>query len=284
MSEREHFDTQREAVSAAPTHMTSTSEHYDSALARYLAAVGHTDERVADTGTHGPVYWRLENNTVSDVMTRAVVSVPADATFKQIVDAMGKHHVGAVPVVDADHRVLGVVSTSDLLAKVVTGGDPQARIKGPRASQRTTHQKAQAETADELMTAPAVTVGPSRSVVDAARAAAAAHVRRLPVVDAHGALIGIVSRSDLLRVFHRDDAAIREYLVDTVLAAQLALEQLNVTVDVHDGVVTLRGEVDRKSRSAALVSSVRAVAGVTAVHNELSYRFNDTFVPLSGHR
>ena len=280
MSEREHFDARREAVAASPTHTAPITEHYHSALERYLAAVGRTEERPPDGPARNPVYWRLENNTVGDVMTRAVVSVPPDASFKQIVETMGSHRIGAVPVVDADRKVLGVVSTSDLLAKVVTGGDPRPRINGPRSAQKTTQLKAQAEVAAELMTAPAITVGPRQSVVDAARQAAAAHVRRLPVIDVQGVLVGIVSRSDLLRVFHRDDAAIRKYLVDTVLAGQLGLEQLAVTVDVHDGVVTLRGEVDRKSRSAALVSAVRPVAGVTGIHNELRYRYNDMYAPL----
>lgn len=284
MSEREYFDTQREALTAAPAHTAPTAEHYHSALERYLAAVGGSQEQLPDGPARRRIFWRLENNTVADVMTGAVVSVSADASFKQIVETMGRHRIGAVPVVDTDGKVLGVVSTSDLLAKVVTGGDPRARIKGSRATQKTTHVKAQAETAAELMTAPAVTVGPAWPVVEAAREAAAAHVRRLPVIDANGVLVGIVSRSDLLRVFHRDDAAIRKYLVDTVLAAQLGLEQLAVTVDVHDGVVTLRGEVDRKSRSAALVSAVRPVAGVVGVHNELRYRYNDMFASLPGQR
>ncbi|HEY7176086.1 MAG TPA: CBS domain-containing protein, partial [Micromonosporaceae bacterium] len=267
MTEREHLDTQRDALEAVPARTASTNEHNQSALARYLAALEHTDEHEPVTPSQDRLYRRLQNNTVADVMTRAVVSVPADATFKQIVDVMGGHRIGAVPVVDEAGSVLGIVSTSDLLAKIVIGGDSHARIEGPRAAQETTQRKASAETAAELMTAPAVTARATQSVVDAARIAAAAHVRRLPVIDAHGQLVGIVARSDLLRVFRCDDAAIRAYLVDAVLARQLELDQLAVTVEVDDGVVTLRGEVDRKSRRASLVSAVRAVAGVTGVHD-----------------
>ena len=130
------------------------------------------------------------------------------------------------------------------------------------------------------MTAPPIITTSDTPVVEAARIAAVSRVRRLPVVDRPGVLVGIVSRSDLLRVFRRDDEEIREHLVDDVLAREIELDQLTVEVEVRDGIVTLCGEVDRKSRAASLVAAVHSVAGVVGVHDQLSYRFDDTLLDL----
>jgi CBS domain-containing protein len=283
MSDRESFDTSREAIAAAAAHTGATAERYESALARYLAAVGspRAPEPRHDNSSRDEVYWNLENNLVRDVMTREVVSVTEDASFKQIVDTLSKHRVSAVPVVDAEEKVLGVVSESDLLAKVVSGGDPRARIRGGHSVNVHARRKSHGEVARELMSSPAVTIRAESSVVHAARAAAIAHVRRLPVVDAHGILVGIVTRSDLLRVFLRDDEAIHAHLED-MFAAQFCIDTSAVDITVHDGLVTLTGQVERPTLVAPLLDAVRSTAGVVGVHDNLTYRHDDTFVQTPG--
>lgn len=238
-------------------------------------------ERPAITQTPGEEAsrWSLENNLVRDVMTRDVVSVTADTPFKEIVDTLATCRVSAVPVVDADHKVLGVVSESDLLAKVVAGGDPRVRVGVGHSEKTATRRKSHAETAHELMHAPAVTVHPDASVVHAARLAAIEHVRRLPVVDASGVLAGIVTRSDLLRVFHRDDRDLREHL-ERVFADQFCIDTSAVDISVHDGVVTLTGQLERRGLIAPLLDAVRTTAGVVGVHDNLSYRLDDTFASV----
>jgi CBS-domain-containing membrane protein len=222
--------------------------------------------------------WNLENNLVRDVMTTSVVSVTVDAPFKAIVDTLGTYRVSAVPVVDAEYKVLGVVSESDLLAKVVAGGDPRVRVGAGRAEKAARRRKSHAETARELMRSPAVTVRPEASVVHAARLAAIEHVRRLPVVDAQGVLVGIVTRSDLLRVFLRDDRDIRDHL-ESVFADQFAIDTSAVDISVCDGVVTLTGQVERRGLIAPLLDAVRTTAGVIGVHDSLTYRFDEMFTP-----
>jgi CBS domain-containing protein len=204
--------------------------------------------------------------------------VHEDASFKEIVDTLARHRVSAVPVVDAEEKVLGVVSESDLLAKVVAGGDPRARIRGGHGTKALTRRKAHGEVARELMSAPAVTTRAEASVVHAARAAAMAHVRRLPVVDAAGVLVGMVTRSDLLRVFLRDDEELRTHIV-AVFAGQFCIDTSAVEVAVHDGVVILTGQVDRRALVAPLLDSVRTTAGVVDLHDNLIYRVDDTVSP-----
>ena len=276
MSKRERF-----AVTRGPArHTGPTAERYRSAMHRYVAAIGGADSH--ETTPHSPLQeayrWNLENNLVRDVMTTDVVSVTVDTPFKAIVDTLATYRVSAVPVVDDESKVLGVVSESDLLAKVVAGGDPRIRVGSGRAEKAERRRKSHAETARELMHSPAVTVRPEASVVHAARIAAIEHVRRLPVVDAQGMLAGIVTRSDLLRVFLRDDRDIRKHLV-SMFADQFCIDTSAVDISVRDGVVTLTGQVERRGLIAPLLDAVRTTAGVIGVHDSLTYRFDDTFAP-----
>jgi len=121
------------------------------------------------------------------------------------------------------------------------------------------------------MTAPPETIGPNASIVHAARAAAKAHVRRLPVIDDQGVLVGIVTRSDLLRVFLRGDAEI--------LTLRFCTDASSIDVTVQDGVVTLTGQLERRLLIAPLLEATRAVAGVVSAHDHLTYRVDDTVFP-----
>jgi CBS domain-containing protein len=121
------------------------------------------------------------------------------------------------------------------------------------------------------MTAPPETIGPNASIVHAARAAAKAHVRRLPVIDDQGVLVGIVTWSDLLRVFLRGDAEI--------LTPRFCTDASSIDVTVQDGVVTLTGQLERRLLIAPLLEATRAVAGVVSAHDHLTYRVDDTVFP-----
>jgi CBS-domain-containing membrane protein len=140
-------------------------------------------------------------HTVQDVMTTDVVTVGRHTAFKDIAGLFDQHRISAVPVVDAQRHVLGVVSEADLLARQTEPGHRMPITP----NQRRRHTKAAGCRAHELMTAPAVTVGADADVVTAARLLQRHGVKRLPVLDAAGVLVGIVSRRDLLRVFLRTD-------------------------------------------------------------------------------
>lgn len=135
---------------------------------------------------------------VEDVMTRAVVSARADALFKEIAEAMVRNRISLVPVLGDGRQVLGVVSAADLLARV--SGDHGEIPRGHRlAARHEQHRKVAAATAAQLMTAPAVTVAADTPLREAARRCARFHVRCMPVLDGSSKLVGIVSRSDLLK-------------------------------------------------------------------------------------
>ena len=153
--------------------------------------------------------------TVQDVMTRDVASVSPDASYREVVDLLTDRGISAVPVVDAGGQVLGVVSEADLLHKVeAVGAQERRRIIRPS---RRAMEKAHAATAGDLMTAPAVTVGPDATVSAAARRLESERVKRMPVVGEAGRLLGIVSRRDLLHMHTRPDRDIRADVVEQVL-------------------------------------------------------------------
>ena len=217
----------------------------------------------------------MKRHSVSEIMTRDVVTVRETSGYKEIVEALASHALSAVPVVDDDGRVLGVVSEADLLHKIEFAGfDPQVRLF-ERKRVRTARAKAGAETAHDLMTAPAIVISERDTVAAAAKLLDTERVKRLPVVDATGRLVGIVSRGDLLRLFLRSDKDILTEVRDEVLLKTLWIDPTNLGIEVDRGVVTLTGTLDRRSTLPLVVRMVETVAGVVDVVDHLSYHYDD---------
>jgi CBS domain-containing protein len=145
----------------------------------------------------------MDTTTVRDVMTLPVVAARTHTRYDEIADTLRRRGVSAVPVVDAWTRVVGVVSEADLLPRVAFPGDDAGGIPAlDSRRRRLAWAKASRDTAAELMTQPPVTVGPDASIMQAARLMYDHRVKRLPVIDGEGRLVGIVSRCDLLRGSH----------------------------------------------------------------------------------
>ncbi|GAA2632408.1 CBS domain-containing protein [Streptomyces vastus] len=222
----------------------------------------------------------MRHRIVSELMTTDVVDVRQDATFTEIAKLLAEHGITAVPVVDDTDRPLGVVSEADLLRKEASRLDPAGLLPSlhPESAER---PKADATTAEGLMTSPAVVARPEWTVVEAAQAMERSRVKRLPVVDESGRLIGVVSRADLLRVFLRGDRAVREEITGDVLMRTLGIPPTAVTVHVVEGRVTLRGTVERKSVIPVAVRLCRSVDGVVDVSEHLDFKVDDTGSPAA---
>ncbi len=225
-----------------------------------------------------PSGWR--RTTVSDVMTSGVLSVGPAAHFTEIAAVLFTGAVRAVPVLDGDGRLLGVVSEADLLVTVEREEPADGRHRWrPRHTQRPGPvAKAGARTARELMSAPAVTVAPDTTLARAARTMRERGLSWLPVVDTDGRVAGVLGRSDLLSVFMRDDAAIRAEVVEGVLLQTMLIDPVRVAVGVEDGVVTLTGELDTHMDAELAVRFVERVEGVVDVVDRLSWRVDDRVV------
>jgi len=208
-------------------------------------------------------------STVKDVMTTQVVAVGTAASFKEMVVKMRESGVSALPVVDGEGRVIGVVSEADMLNKEAgLDTEPGELSSLLRFTER---EKAAGVTAAELMTKPPVTIGPGAPVAEAARLMRDRRVKRLPVITDTGLLIGIISRADALRVFARPDADIRRDAEEEVIAETFLADSPLVSVTVHDGIVTLTGRTDTGQLARGLVAAIRQIDGVVAVRDQLGY-------------
>jgi CBS domain-containing protein len=260
-----------EATRSMIEHTGPTAELYQSALERYLNAVS------ADEPPHPKPANAFPPQTVGDVMTAAVVCAHEDAAFKEVARALERNRINGVPVIDAERRVIGMVTASDLLARVVS--DRRAVPAGHRlASHLDAQRKRHAGTAKELMTSPAISVTPTTMIAKAARLMARVRVRTLPVVDRDNVLQGVVTRADLVRLFLRPDADIRRDVERDVLRSE-DQRRSDVHVTVDEGVVTLHGHVTQELTARRLVYEAGRVPGVVNVVDAMDFDVRTSILP-----
>ena len=195
---------------------------------------------------------------VRDVMTTAVVTVDRLASYKEVARLLAQNRVSGLPVLSEEQHVAGVVTEANLLAVEEKRARERTAIPGhgPRQSR--------ALTAGELMSAPAITIGPDTTIAGAAREMSAHNVRRLPVVDSGGRLLGIVSRRDLLSVFLRPDGDVAAD-IRAIFDELLHGDPESVAVTVQDGVVVLTGPPEADRDRVAVAVAIRMAWGVDGV-------------------
>jgi CBS domain-containing protein len=202
------------------------------------------------TQHHGSFHSR-----VRDVMTTSVVSVDRITPYKEIVALLSKHRIGGMPVLSIGRHVTGIVTDSDLVAVEARHAPGQTRFR-----RRSQHQLR----AEQLMTAPAITIHPDAPIASAARTMTHNHVHTLPVVDADGTLVGIVSRRDLLRLFLRPDEEVARQ-VHELVAEVLPDDADAVTIGVRNGVVSLTCQAGDGTRRDGLKLAARLAADIDGV-------------------
>jgi CBS domain-containing protein len=207
--------------------------------------------------------------TVRDVMSTHVIAVRRSAPYKEMAAMLHMQRVSAFPVLDDDNKVIGVVSEGDLLTKEAFGDSMPDALPGMLRGRA--RSQASAVTAAELMTKPPVTIGPDASVTQAARLMYSRRVKRLPVVDDDGRLIGIVTRSDVLSVYSRPDADIQQEIAQDLIQGVFLDDPDRFTVVVKDGIVTIDGTPETAPTGHDIVDAARHVEGVVAVRDRLSY-------------
>ena len=198
------------------------------------------------------------NAYVRDIMTTGVVTVRPDTLYRKVAAMLREHRVSGFPVTGDDGKVAGVVTETDLLALVA-------------GRRRRGHRAAGQATAGDLMSHPAVTVGPDDLVKAAARLMRKQRLQRLPVVDRDGRLAGVVSRSDVLSVFQRSDEEIRREVTQDVIADGFFTDPARFTVTVHNGIVTLEGAPGSAVLGTAIAGQVEHLEGVVAVRDRFTY-------------
>jgi CBS domain-containing protein len=207
---------------------------------------------------------------VKDVMSTRPVSVTKDSSFKELAAMLFEFGVSGFPVVDDDGKVIGVVSEADMLAKeALQDEDHGLRETAAAIVRRTQRRKGAGVTARDLMTSPAVTVTAEDTVAHAAAVMYTRGLKRLPVVDAAGRLVGVISRVDVLAVFDRLDEEIRAEIINQVIPR--LSEPSWYSVIVKDGIVTVEGTPETVSIGHRMLARIRHVEGVVAVRDRLVY-------------
>ena len=202
------------------------------------------------------------HSRVRDLMTTEVIAVDRITPFKQIAWQLVQHQISGVPVLSLGRHVAGVVTEGDLIvARDKHAGQRRRLMGGPRYS--TDRSRYDRLTAEQLMTSPPITIHPDNSVAGAARIMSAQHVKLLPVVDADGKIVGMISRRDLLSVFLAADGEIARQIRE-LLNEMAPGEPGAIKVAVHGGLVTLTGQPspDLRTQVAAAIDLAWDIDGV----------------------
>ena len=216
---------------------------------------------------------------VEDIMTRRVVTIGTHAEVRDVASILVEKHISGMPVCNTEGDVVGVVSEGDILfkehdPKAARGSGPFSWLSDGRPTRDFT--KARAVMVHEAMTAPAITIPAYCSVAEAARLMTEHGVNRLPVIGA-GKLVGIVTRTDLVRAFVRSDADIRREITEDVLRRNMWIEAPEaVVVVVKRGTVHLAGKLETRSETLLLERLAARVPGVVSVKSELTWTRDDT--------
>jgi CBS domain-containing protein len=214
------------------------------------------------------------HRTVADVMTTRVHIAAPQTPFKLLVRMIEENRISAIPIVDQRGMPTGIVSEADLLLKERRSDLEREDLIHPR-KRREQRAKAEGIVASDVMTSPPITLLLDATLAEAARLMQERNVRRLVVVDPRGRIAGIVSRSDLLQVFLRSDEDLRVEIRDVLIPALMLTSADALHVDVRWNVVTLSGQVDRRSDARILCRLTGEIDGVVSVIDRLTYRWDD---------
>ena len=212
---------------------------------------------------------------VRDIMTTDPVKVTADMRLKEAARLMVRHRVSGLPVVDESGKLIGILSEGDFIRREAGRDRPHGVSLLDAVFGEGELQPVGAETVAEIMTRSVVTITPEATVGEAARVMGRRSVKRLPVVDLEGELIGIVSRADIVGAFTKPDDVIEDEVREDIIRRLLFLDPEMVEVSVGDGVVTLEGELENRTEAHLLEELSRRIAGVVRVESRLRYKVDD---------
>jgi CBS domain-containing protein len=210
---------------------------------------------------------------VDQVMTRDVMTVPRDTSLRDVARILADRRISGLPVLDEAGKLAGVVTEADVLVKEMEQKERRGGVVGwllePDEGWR--ENKFEARTAGQAMSSPVITVRPTDQVTKAATLMIENGINRVPVVDDAGSVVGIVARADLVRAFTQTDAEITREIREDVIQHQFWASPENLTVEVHEGVVKLAGELETETLAEGLPRMVARVPGVIAVESRLTW-------------
>ena len=218
---------------------------------------------------------------VLDIMTTDPLTVAPDTPLKEAARLMVSERISGLPVME-DGLLVGIVTEGDFLRQEAGRQSPGRYSLLDALFGDSTAGEPGAEKVAEVMTEKVITITPDASLGEAARTMANKSVNRLPVVDGEGRLVGIISRADVVNAFTKPDDVIQDEVTQDVIRRIMFMDPGTVEVAVHDGVVTLAGEVENRTEAELLEELVRRIAGVVKVHSELTFEVDERRVKPRG--
>lgn len=219
----------------------------------------------------------------SDVMTTGVITVGPNADVQAVAMMMLDKRISALPVVDGDGKLIGIISEGDLIRRAETGTEGKSswwlRLIANSEKLASQFVKAHGLRVADVMSRHVVTATPDTQLSEIARLLERNRIKRVPIVR-DGKLVGIVSRANLLQALASakpafadavkvNDNTLRENILERLQGQPWAhLGMINVIVS--NGVVDLWGSVDSDAERAALRILISEMPGVTAVNDHLS--------------
>ena len=220
---------------------------------------------------------------IKELMKENPIAVGPETPLRDVAIILTEGGFSGLPVIGERLEVLGVVSEADILVKERGTATRRGGVLGWLLAEEVPDTaKLAARTAGQAMTLPAVTIGPEADVSSAARLMTDRGIKRLPVVNPDGTLIGIVTRADLVRAFARPDHEIEREIREDVMQRILWIEAPSVVVRVERGAARLSGRLDRRADAELLEQFVARVPGVVSVHSTLSWSWDDRKVSRDG--
>lgn len=217
-----------------------------------------------------------------DIMTSKVISVSPDTGVHDIAQQLLAHRISAVPVVDAEGQVVGIVSEGDLMRRVSDANSSShggswwlSLFTGGKDAGE--YVKAKGKKAHEVMTPDPLTIEEDMPLHAIARLLEKHHIKRVPVVR-EGRLVGIVSRANLLQGLANapvepapsstDDRQIRDTILNEV-DAQTGVHTASISITVTNGHVEVWGLVESQAQKQAVTVAAENTPGVHSVANHL---------------
>lgn len=195
---------------------------------------------------------------VRDLMTTDVVAVGTTTSVRDAARMMFRYRVSGLPVIDADDRVLGIITEGDFLSlelkRAETGGAP--------------------EFVGEVMSPSVLGVPPDLEILDAARFMESHDVKRIVVVE-EGKMVGIISRFDIVAAFTRPDDLIEDEIREDLIRRVLFVDPATVDVSVANGIVHFVGTIGTRTEARLIEELARRLDGVVEVKNDLTWRLDD---------
>jgi CBS domain-containing protein len=216
-----------------------------------------------------------------DVMVSPVISVRDNLTVRDVAKTMVERRISAVPVVDAAGKLIGIVTEADLIHRIEAGTErPYSwwlhMLSGDRAM-AADYVKSHARNIADIMTREVKSAEPETPLVDIAELFERHHIKRVPIVNKAGDLVGLVSRANIIQAVASarpkleitlSDATIRQKLIEELRKQPWAhIHKLNVMVT--GGIVDLWGTVESEQARKAINAAAANVPGVDAVNDHL---------------